>query len=64
MTGQEVLFNVKFIAPFTLPADHYFSCRKWNSASGDFLWLSAPIRLPQVRHSRPDLQICRAGRAT
>ena len=42
VTGQEVLFNVKFIAPFTLPADHYFFVPQVELASGDFLWLSAP----------------------
>jgi hypothetical protein len=42
VTGQEVLFNVTFIAPFMLTADHYFFVPQVQLDNGDFLWLSAP----------------------
>jgi hypothetical protein len=41
-TGQQVLFNVIFSTPFTLPADHYFFVPQVQLTSGDFFWLSAP----------------------
>jgi hypothetical protein len=57
VTGQEVLFSVSFITPFTLPADHYFFVPQVTLDSGDFLWLSAPkpIAAPGTPFS-PDLQ--------
>jgi hypothetical protein len=42
VTGQEVVFNVTFIAPFMLTADHYFFVPQVQLDNGDFLWLSAP----------------------
>ena len=42
VTGEEVQFNVQFIQPFILPADHYFLIPCMDLADGDFLWLSAP----------------------
>lgn len=41
VTGQEVLFNVTFTDPFTLPADHYFFIPQVQLTSGNFFWLSA-----------------------
>jgi len=42
ITGQEVLFNVNFTTPFTLPADHYFFVPQVQLLSGgNFFWLSA-----------------------
>jgi hypothetical protein len=41
-TGEEVLFNITFSSPFTLPADHYFFRPEVGLVSGNFLWLSAP----------------------
>jgi hypothetical protein len=43
-TGTEVLFDVSFSTPFSLPADHYFFVPQVgvSSAGGGFLWLSAP----------------------
>ena len=40
-TGQEVEFNVTFITPFNLDADHYFFVPQVQLDTGDFLWLSA-----------------------
>jgi PEP-CTERM motif len=47
-TGQEVLFDVTFLTPVDLPADHYFFVPQVTLASGNFLWLSAsrPIMAP------------------
>lgn len=42
VTGQEVLFSVNFIMPFSLGPDHYFFIPQVELDSGDFLWLSAP----------------------
>jgi PEP-CTERM motif len=44
VTGQEVQFDVTFTAPFLLPPDHYFFVPQVEitTASGEFLWLSAP----------------------
>src|SRR5262249_15277946 len=47
VTGEEVRFDVKFIVPFDLPADHYFFVPQVGladeaPAGADFLWLSAP----------------------
>jgi len=48
VTGQEVQFNVFFLTPFSLPADHYFFVPQVELSSGDFYWLSAskPIGAP------------------
>jgi len=44
LTGQEVEFDVTFTTPFSLPPDHYFFVPQVQitTASGEFLWLSAP----------------------
>ena len=42
VTGEEVLFNINFLIPFLLSADHYFFIPQVELSSGDFLWLSAP----------------------
>jgi hypothetical protein len=42
VTGEEVLFSVNFILPFSLGPDHYFFIPQVQLDSGDFLWLSAP----------------------
>jgi hypothetical protein len=44
VSGQEVEFDVTFTSPFSLPADHYFFVPQVeiSTASGEFLWLSAP----------------------
>jgi hypothetical protein len=57
VTGQEVLFSVSFLMPFSLPADHYFFVPQVTLDNGDFLWLSAPkpIVAPGTPFS-PDLQ--------
>jgi hypothetical protein len=57
VTGQEVLFDVDFIHPFNLPADHYFFIPQVQLTNGDFLWLSAPkpIVAPGTPFT-PDLQ--------
>jgi len=54
VTGQEVQFNVDFLTPLNLPADHYFFIPQVQLATGDFLWLSAPK--PTVPPFAPDLQ--------
>jgi len=41
VTGQEVQFNLTFLTPFDLPADHYFFVPQVELTSGTFLWLSA-----------------------
>jgi hypothetical protein len=57
VTGEEVLFDVTFTTPFTLPAGHYFFIPQVALSSGNFLWLSAPkpIVSPGTPFS-PDLQ--------
>lgn len=57
VTGEEVLFDVTFTTPFTLPAGHYFFIPQVGLSSGNFLWLSAPkpIVAPGTPFS-PDLQ--------
>ena len=40
-TGQEVLFQVSFLPPVDLPADHYFFRPEVELSAGNFLWLSA-----------------------
>jgi hypothetical protein len=44
VTGEEVEFDVNFTTPFSLPPDHYFFVPQVEitTASGEFLWLSAP----------------------
>lgn len=41
-TGEEVSFNLTFLTPFDLPADHYFFVPQVQVTGGNFLWLSAP----------------------
>jgi len=41
-TGEEVAFDVSFMAPFDLLAGHYFFVPLVEVTGGDFLWLSAP----------------------
>jgi hypothetical protein len=57
VTGEEVLFNVTFTTPFSLPAGHYFFIPQVLLSSGNFFWLSAPkpIVSPGTPFS-PDLQ--------
>jgi len=57
VTGEEVLFDVTFTTPLTLPAGHYFFIPQVAFSSGNFLWLSAPkpIVSPGTPFS-PDLQ--------
>jgi hypothetical protein len=59
LTGEEILFNVAFDTPLSLPADHYFFVPQVEVTSGDgsFFWLSAPkpIVSPGTPFS-PDLQ--------
>jgi hypothetical protein len=57
VTGEEVQFDVNFLHPFDLPADHYFFVPQVQLTSGDFLWLSAPkpIVAPGTPFA-PDLQ--------
>ena len=57
VTGEEVLFNINFLIPFLLNADHYFFVPQVQLTSGDFLWLSAPkpIVAPGTTFA-PDLQ--------
>lgn len=56
-TGEEVLFNVSFNSPVTLPAGHYFFRPEVQLTNGNFLWLSAPkpIVAPGTPFT-PDLQ--------
>jgi len=57
VTGQEVLFSVSFLTPFSLPADHYFFVPQVMLDTGDFLWLSAPKPIvPPGTPFSPDLQ--------
>jgi hypothetical protein len=42
VTGQEVQFNITFITPFVVGADHIFFRPEVLLTTGDFLWLSAP----------------------
>jgi hypothetical protein len=59
VTGQEVLFNVTFTAPFDLPPDHYFFIPQveLSGADQEFFWLSSirPIVAPGTPFA-PDLQ--------
>lgn len=59
VTGQEVRFNVNFLTPFDLPADHYFFVPQvlLNDPNDHFLWLSAPKPIvPPGTPFAPDLQ--------
>ena len=42
VTGEEVVFDISFTDPFSLPADHYFFVPQVEVDGGEFLWLSAP----------------------
>jgi hypothetical protein len=44
ITGQEVLFDVTFSVPFSLPIDHYYFVPQvvLTDPASDFFWLSAP----------------------
>jgi hypothetical protein len=42
VTGEEVEFDVTFLAPFILGVDHVFFRPEVAVTGGDFLWLSAP----------------------
>jgi len=48
VTGQEVLIDVNFTTPFSLPADHYFFVPGVTLSDETFLWLSSvrPIVSP------------------
>ncbi len=59
ITGQEVQFNVTFLTPFGLPADHYFFVPQVSLSNGGvFYWLSAsrPISGAGTTPFAPDLQ--------
>lgn len=57
VTGEEVQFNLTFLTPLSVGADHIFFRPEVELTSGDFLWLSAakPIGAPGTPFS-PDLQ--------
>jgi len=57
VNGKEVLFDVTFSPPFSLPAGHYFFVPQVGLANGFFYWLSAPkpIIAPGTPFT-PDLQ--------
>jgi len=57
VSGQEVQFDVTFLTPVDLLADHYFFVPQVTLANGDFFWLSAsrPI-VPPGTPFAPDLQ--------
>lgn len=59
VTGQEVQFDVTFVTPFILPADHYFFVPQVLLTNGaQFYWLSAsrPISGAGTTPFSPDLQ--------
>jgi hypothetical protein len=59
VTGQEVQFDVTFLTPFSLPADHYFFVPQVSLTNGGtFYWLSAsrPISGTGTTPFAPDLQ--------
>ena len=59
VTGQEVRFDVVFLNPFVLPADHYFFVPQVGLTSGNFFWLSAARPIPNGSPNtpiNPDLQ--------
>jgi len=57
ITGQEVVFNISFARPLTLPANHYFFVPQVQVTDGQFYWLSStrPIVAPGTPFA-PDLQ--------
>jgi hypothetical protein len=57
VTGTEVVFDVNFTTPFTLPADHYFFVPQVDVSGGEFMWLNAtrPIDATGTPFA-PDLQ--------
>lgn len=46
--GDEVVFNVSFSPPLSLPAGHYFFVPQVKLSSGDFYWLSTPRSPPPL----------------
>jgi hypothetical protein len=58
ITGTEIQFNVTFLTPFALPADHYFFVPQVQVTGGVFYWLSAsrPISGPGTTPLATDLQ--------
>lgn len=57
ITGAEVEFDISFVTPFDLPADHYFFVPQVQLTNGDFYWLSAPRPIvPPGTPFAPDLQ--------
>jgi hypothetical protein len=57
VSGQEVEFDVSFLDPILLPADHYFFVPQVQLSDGDFFWLSAPKPIvPPGTPFAPDLQ--------
>jgi hypothetical protein len=57
VTGQEVQFDINFLTPFSLTADHYFFVPTVRLSEGDFFWLSAPKPIvPPGTPFSPDLQ--------
>lgn len=58
VTGQEVRFDVNFLTPFDLPADHYFFVPQvlLSDPNDHFLWLSAPKPIVSGTPFAPDLQ--------
>ena len=48
VTGQEVQFDLTFLTPFALPADHYFFVPQVQLTSGEFFWLSAAGPVPPL----------------
>jgi hypothetical protein len=53
VTGEEVQFDLTFLTPIDLSADHYFFVPQVDLGNGDFFWLSAPFPNNQFT---PDLQ--------
>ena len=56
ITGQEVQFNVNFITPIDLSADHYFFVPQVQVSGGEFLWLSGTRPNPLFPVGFTDLQ--------
>jgi hypothetical protein len=59
ITGVELQFDVTFLTPFNLPADHYFFIPQVSVTGGQFYWLSAsrPISGAGTTPFSPDLQV-------
>jgi hypothetical protein len=55
----ELQFDVTFLTPFNLPADHYFFIPQVSVTGGQFYWLSAsrPISGAGTTPFSPDLQV-------